>query len=149
MVTPEDELEIQKLENDKNKDIEIKEDLTGRGVIALVEDEESVRLFAKSVLISKGYEVMEFESATKALEGISGDLHRVNLIITDVMMPEMTGPAFITEVRKVRPDIKVIFVSGYGEDAFTEEYGQRRDFHFIPKPFSLKTLVTKVKEVLS
>jgi len=148
LITHEDELEIEKLEADKTKDMEIKEDLTGRGVIALVEDEESVRLFAKSVLISKGYEVMEFESATKALEGISGDLDRIDLIVTDVMMPEMTGPAFITEVQKIYPDIKVIFISGYGEDAFTEEYGQRRDFHFIPKPFSLKTLVAKVKEVM-
>lgn len=149
LVTPEDELEIQKLEDDKNKDTESKQDLTGRGVIALVEDEESVRLFAKSVLVSKGYEVLEFESAKKALETIAPDLHRIDLIITDVMMPEMTGPALITEVQKISPEIKVIFISGYGEDAFTEEYGKRRDFHFIPKPFSLKALVAKVKEVLT
>jgi two-component system cell cycle sensor histidine kinase/response regulator CckA len=138
--------EAGKENSDKISDVSA--DFTGTGVIALVEDEEAVRVFAKSVLVSKGYEVLEFESAKKALATIENDLHRVDLIISDVMMPEMTGPAFVTEVQKTHPHIKVIFISGYGEDAFTEEYGSKRDFHFLPKPFSLKALVAKVKEVI-
>ena len=128
---------------------QLKRDLSGKGVIALVEDEEAVRLFAKSALISKGYDVIEFDSAKNALREIQKDLPRIDLIISDVMMPEMNGPEFISEIHKTHQGIKVIFMSGYGEDAFTEEYGNKRDFHFLPKPFSLKQLVGKVKEVLS
>jgi two-component system, cell cycle sensor histidine kinase and response regulator CckA len=145
----EEQIDLQKIEQDKIiEDAQNKLDYSGKGLIALIEDEDAVRLFAKSVLISKGYDVIEFNSAKLALERIHEDLSKIDLIISDVMMPEMTGPAFISELHKIKPDIKVIFVSGYGEEAFSEEYGDKRDFNFIPKPFSLKQLVAKVKEVL-
>jgi two-component system cell cycle sensor histidine kinase/response regulator CckA len=148
-LSADEKMKIESLEDEAVKeDKENKADFTGRGVIALVEDEDAVRLFAKSVLTSKGYDVIEYSSAKAALGTIEAELPRINLIISDVMMPEMTGPAFIKEVKKIRPDIKVIFISGYGEEAFEEEYGDSRDFHFIPKPFKLKQLVSKVKEVL-
>jgi len=144
-----EQLEMQRVESDKVKEeAENKLDYSGNGVIALVEDEDAVRLFAKSVLVSKGYEVLEYNCAKSAMESIHADLDRVDLIISDVMMPEMTGPAFIKEIRKTKPNIKVIFISGYGEEAFDEEYGNSRDFNFIPKPFKLKQLVAKVKEVI-
>ena len=146
--------EIAKLESDREKKVlaftdSAKADLSGKGLIALVEDEEAVRLFAKSALIIKGYEVIEFASAKMALEAIQKDLPKIDLIISDVMMPEMSGPEFISEIHKNYPSIKVIFISGFGEDAFTEEYGNKRDFNFLPKPFSLKQLVGKVKEVIT
>ncbi len=145
----EEQIELQRIEQEKIKEeANNKQDYSGKGVIVLVEDEEAVRLFAKNVLISKGYDVIEFNSAKSALEQLRADIHRIDLIISDVMMPEMTGPAFISELSKIKPNINVIFVSGYGEEAFSEEYGEKRDFHFIPKPFSLKQLVAKVKEVI-
>ncbi len=148
-ITVDEQIELQRQEQEKiREESQNKPDYSGKGLIALVEDEESVRLFAKSVLINKGYNVIEFNSAKVALERIHNDLDRIDLIISDVMMPEMTGPAFISEVHKIKPSIKVIFVSGYGEEAFSEEYGDKRDFNFIAKPFSLKQLVAKVKEVL-
>jgi two-component system cell cycle sensor histidine kinase/response regulator CckA len=126
----------------------IRKDLSGKGVIALIEDEESIRLFAKSALTNKGYEVIEFSSAKHALENIRTDLGRIDLIISDVIMPEISGPAMVKELRKIKPALKIIFISGYGEEAFTKEYGESRDFDFIPKPFTLKQLASKVKEVI-
>ena len=148
--TSEEIKELQKqliaTENEENAD---QQDLSGKGTIVLVEDEESVRLFAKNVLVSKGYNVIEFPSAKHALESIKEYINLVDLIVSDVVMPEMTGPTMVTEIKKIKPDIKVIFISGFGEEAFTEEYGKERNFNFIAKPFSLKQLVIKVKEVLT
>lgn len=141
--------EIKSTEKDNaSSQMGIKRDLSGKGIIALIEDEESIRLFAKSALTNKGYEVIEFSSAKQALENIKPYLDKIDLIISDVMMPEMSGPALIKEIRKMRPSMKIIFISGYGEEAFTKEYGESRDFDFIPKPFTLKQLASKVKEVI-
>jgi two-component system cell cycle sensor histidine kinase/response regulator CckA len=63
-------------------------------------------------------------------------------------MPRMDGPSLIKEVRAKHPDMKVIFISGYTEDAFRKRLGDENDIHFLPKPFSLKQLAGKVKEVM-
>jgi two-component system cell cycle sensor histidine kinase/response regulator CckA len=63
-------------------------------------------------------------------------------------MPEMDGPTLLVELRKTRPDLKIIFVSGYAEDAFEENLPEGEQFYFLPKPFTLKQLATTVKEVL-
>lgn len=123
--------------------------LIGNETILLVEDEDAVRLYAKNALELKGYNVIEYNSAKKATKDLKSYIDKVDLIITDVVMPEMTGPAFIKEVHSIAPDKKVIFISGYGEDAFNEEYGEARNFHLIAKPFSLKQLAQKVKEVIT
>jgi two-component system, cell cycle sensor histidine kinase and response regulator CckA len=70
------------------------------------------------------------------------------LLITDVVMPQMDGPELIREVRRIDPDIKVIFISGYTEDAFRQRLGSDGDIHFLAKPFSLKQPAIKVKEVI-
>ncbi|MFI4984146.1 MAG: ATP-binding protein [Rickettsiales bacterium] len=149
-ITVEEQLQLQQIEiNKTNQQTEAKQDFSGKGVIALIEDEEAVRLFAKNVLANKGYDVIEFESALVAKNRIKKDLDRIDLVISDVMMPGMTGPALIKELHSIRPNLKVLFISGYGEDAFEEVYGEKRDFNFIAKPFSLKQLVAKVKDILS
>ena len=73
----------------------------------------------------------------------------IDLLITDVVMPNMDGPALIREVREIHPDMKVIFISGYTEDSFRQRLDTDSDIHFLPKPFSLKQLAGKVKEVIS
>lgn len=133
---------LEKAQPEKNFDI-------AKGCIALIEDEDSVRLFTKNVLVSRGYEVIEYSSAKEAYGKMDEFIDNIDLIVSDVMMPEMNGPTLITEVKKRRPAIKVIFISGYAEEAFTEEYGADRDFNFLPKPFSLKQLLDKVREVLA
>jgi signal transduction histidine kinase/CheY-like chemotaxis protein len=123
-------------------------DLTGAGTILLVEDEDAVRLFSARTLRNKGYKVIEARSGEAALVIMGQDGEPIDLLITDVVMPEMDGPALVEEVRSRRPDMKVIFISGYAESAFRQQASDGSMLHFLAKPFSLKQLATKVKDVL-
>jgi two-component system cell cycle sensor histidine kinase/response regulator CckA len=123
-------------------------DLTGAGTILLVEDEDAVRLFSARALRNKGYKVIEARSGEAALVIMGQDGEPIDLLITDVVMPEMDGPALVEEVRSRRPDMKVIFISGYAESAFRSQASDGSMLHFLAKPFSLKQLATKVKDVL-
>jgi two-component system cell cycle sensor histidine kinase/response regulator CckA len=123
-------------------------DLTGAGTVLLVEDEDPVRMFSARALKNKGYRVIEAKSGEAALEIIVKGEEKVDLLITDVVMPRMDGPGLIKEVRELHPDMKVIFISGYTEDAFRKRLGHDTDMHFLPKPFTLKQLAGKVKEVM-
>lgn len=122
-------------------------DLTGAGTVLLVEDEDPVRLFSARALRNKGYKVLEAKSGESALEMV-GSGEKIDLLITDVVMPRMDGPKLIREVRRVYPEMKVIFISGYTEDSFRKRLDRDVEIHFLSKPFSLKQLATKVKEVL-
>lgn len=124
-------------------------DLTGSGTILLVEDETPVRIFASRALTNKGYTVLEADSAETALEIIEREGGNIKIIISDVVMPGMTGPEMVQKVSRTYPHLKVIFISGYAEDAFLDVYGEeKREFNFLPKPFTLKQLASKVKEVI-
>ncbi|MGO1117820.1 ATP-binding protein [Rhodovibrionaceae bacterium A322] len=125
-------------------------DLTGAGTIMLVEDEEPVRAFSARALRNKGYTVLEAPSGEAALELLQKDDEavQVDLLVTDVVMPNIDGPELVERVAKLYPDLKVIFISGYAEDSFRRRVGEDREVHFLPKPFSLKQLAGKVKEVL-
>jgi two-component system, cell cycle sensor histidine kinase and response regulator CckA len=123
-------------------------DLTGAGTVLLVEDEDPVRLFSARALRNKGYKVVEAKSGEAALEIITGGGEKVDLLVTDVVMPRMDGPSLIKKVRAIHPDMKVIFISGYTEDTFRKRLGDEADIHFLAKPFTLKQLAGKVKEVM-
>ena len=123
-------------------------DLTGTGRVLLVEDEVEVRQFAVRALKRQGYDVLEAGDGVEALEVMRNNEGTVDIVVSDVVMPEMDGPALFKELRKRNPDIKVIFVSGYPNEAFRETLGSE-DFAFLPKPFSLPQLAAKVKEELS
>ena len=124
-------------------------DTTGAGTVLLVEDEDAVRLFAARALRAKGYKVLEARTGEAALEllGVVDDF--IDLMITDVVMPEMDGPTLIKEMRATRPDLRVICISGYAEETFRDKLGESDDIHFLPKPFSLNQLAGKVKDVMS
>ncbi len=124
-------------------------DLTGKGTILLVEDEDGVRVFGARALRGKGYTVLEAssgEAALAVLESYGGD---VDLLITDVVMPQMDGATLVTNVRKDRPGLKVIFMSGYAEDAFRKSLDSTVAINFLPKPFSLAQLAQRVKDTLA
>ena len=123
-------------------------DLTGTATILLVEDEEALRAFAARALASRGYQVYEASSGVEALEVMKEAGGKVDLIVSDVVMPELDGPSLLRELRKTRPELKIIFVSGYAEDAFRKNLPEGEIFHFLPKPFSLKQLAVAVKETL-
>ncbi|WP_265518774.1 cell cycle histidine kinase CckA [Nitratireductor luteus] len=123
-------------------------DLSGTARVLLVEDEDAVRMGSVRALASRGYEVHEASSGTEAMEIFEKLEGKVDIVVSDVVMPEMDGPTLLGELRKVQPDIKFIFVSGYAEDAFAKNLPSDAQFGFLPKPFSLKQLATVVKEML-
>jgi signal transduction histidine kinase/CheY-like chemotaxis protein len=122
-------------------------DLTGAGTILLVEDEDAVRLFSARALRNKGYKVIEARSGRAALDIMSQSVEPIDLLITDVVMPEIDGPTLAREVRSRRPDLRVIFISGYAESAFRSQV-DGASMNFLAKPFSLKQLAGKVKDVM-
>ena len=123
-------------------------DLTGSGTILLVEDEESVRSFAARALEGRGYKVLQAGTGTEALEVMGGHDGDIDLVVSDVVMPEMDGPTLLTHLRASLPDIKIIFMSGYAEEAFKNNLEDNENFGFLAKPFSLKELAAKVKDAL-
>ncbi|MQB42877.1 cell cycle histidine kinase CckA [Rhizobium sp. ICMP 5592] len=124
-------------------------DLTGKSaVVLLVEDEEAVRRGGKRMLETRGYTVYEAGSGVEALEIMDELDGQVDVVVSDVVMPEMDGPTLLGELRKKYPDMKFIFVSGYAEDAFARNLPADAKFGFLPKPFSLKQLAVVVRETL-
>jgi len=123
-------------------------DLTGRGAILLVEDEEAVRAFAARALASRGYTVLEAANGADALSVVEGAA-AIDLIVSDVIMPEMDGPTMLTELRRRGLNAKIIFVSGYADDAFARNLPEGQEFLFLPKPFTLKQLIETVKSAMS
>jgi two-component system cell cycle sensor histidine kinase/response regulator CckA len=124
-------------------------DLTGKGTILLVEDEDAVRTFAARALATRGYDVLQAESGEAALAIVEGHEGPIDLIVSDVVMPNMDGPTLIKELAGKLPGVKIIFVSGYAEDAFAKSLDPSQEFHFLPKPFSLKQLAAAVKGVMN
>ncbi|HXZ16283.1 MAG TPA: ATP-binding protein, partial [Roseiarcus sp.] len=128
--------------------VKLAADLTGQGAILLVEDEEAVRAFASRALASRGYTVLEAGSGADALRVVESAGGKIDLIVSDVIMPEMDGPTMLTELRRRGFMAKVVFVSGYADDAFAKNLPEGQEFLFLPKPFSLKQLIETVKSAM-
>jgi two-component system cell cycle sensor histidine kinase/response regulator CckA len=123
-------------------------DLTGTGKILLVEDEEGLRALNARGLASRGYTVLEASNGVEAIEVLEREGH-VDLVVSDVVMPEMDGPTLLKELRTRDPGLKVIFVSGYAEEAFAKNLPKDEQYAFLAKPFTLKQLVGEVKKTLA
>ena len=106
-------------------------------------------MFGARALRNKGYNVLEAVNGESALDVINNSGEPIDLIISDVVMPGMDGHTLIRLVRHERPEVKVILMSGYAEDAFREEISRDPSIQFLAKPFSLKGLASKVKEVMA
>jgi two-component system, cell cycle sensor histidine kinase and response regulator CckA len=124
-------------------------DLTGQGTILLVEDEEGLRSLNARGLRSRGYSVIEASNGIEAMEALEERDGAVDLVVSDVVMPEMDGPTLLKTMRGRNPDLKIIFVSGYAEDAFEKSLPENQQFAFLPKPFTLSQLVAAVKETMT
>lgn len=123
-------------------------DLTGAGTVLIVEDEDAVRMFGARALKSKGYTVLEARNGEEAIDVINSAGASIDLIVSDVVMPGMDGHTLVKLVRQEFPEVKVILMSGYAEDVFRDEIDRDGAVAFLPKPFSLKDLAGKVKDVL-
>ncbi len=118
--------------------------VTGR--ILLVEDEDMVRAVAERALSRAGHEIVACPGGEEGLAAISEGAH-FDLVVSDVVMPGMDGPAMVRAIREQRPDIPVLFMSGYAEEALRKDI-DIPDMHFIPKPFSVAAISDKVAGVM-
>ena len=125
-------------------------DLTGEGTILLVEDEEGLRRLNARGLASRGYTVIEAGNGMEAIDILEKTGVKVDLVVSDVVMPEMDGPTLLRELRSRNAALKMIFVSGYAEDVFQKHLPEdSQQVAFLAKPFTLKELVNAVKETLA
>ncbi len=124
-------------------------DYTGHDTILLVEDEEGLRGLNARGLRSRGYTVLEASNGVEAVEAVDGFDGKIDVVVSDVVMPEMDGPTLLKELRSRDADIKIIFVSGYAEEAFEKHLPEGEKYNFLAKPFTLKQLVAAVKETMA
>ena len=122
--------------------------LYGNETVLIVEDEEEVCRFASEALTSLGYNVYKADNGRVALELINNGSQKFDLIVTDLIMPELNGKEFIEKVRKFYPDVKVIYVSGYTDNHIVHNGMLEEGVNFIHKPYSVKTLASTVRIVL-
>ena len=120
-------------------------DLAGQGNILCVEDEASVRGIAAKALRKKGYRVIEAEDGEEALEILEETKVPFDLMISDVVMPGMDGPSLLRAGRELLGDARIVFISGYAEEEFSDLLSEEPDVTFLPKPFTFAELAEKVK----
>jgi len=130
----------------ESTELELKESV---GKILLVEDEDPVRSFAARALRMRGYEVDEAESGEAALNLINLNGDAYDLYISDIIMPGKDGPTWVREALKDHPETRIIFMSGYAEDAFEDGKPDIKDAYFLQKPFSLSDLTENVSARLA
>lgn len=123
------------------------EELWGSGTVLLVEDEAMVRTVAERALTRQGYSVVSANNGEQALE-ILGRGEPIDLLISDVVMPVMDGPTMVREARKSRPEIPVLFMSGYAEEHLRKSI-DIDNVAFLPKPFSVQELAEAARKVLA
>lgn len=121
-------------------------DISKHGSILIVEDETTVRTFSVHALSNKGYKVLQADCAETALTVIEEQGDDIELVISDIMMPGMTGPKMVEKIHVKYPDMKIIFMSGYAEDTLSDY--NFAHINFLAKPFTLKQLTSKVQEVI-
>jgi PAS domain S-box-containing protein len=119
----------------------------GSETVLLAEDDPQVRRLAREMLQQKGYSVICAQSGSEALSLLE-DAGRVDLLLTDIIMQDMDGRNLYCRVREVRPNVRVLYMSGYTEDVLSEGGPEHQGAGFLQKPFSLATLAAKVRQVL-
>jgi two-component system cell cycle sensor histidine kinase/response regulator CckA len=120
----------------------------GTETILLVEDEPHVRLIARSILLHAGYRVLEASGGVEALQIGERHADAIDLLLTDVVMPQVNARELARRIRSLRPGIKVLFMSGYTASVIESERTLDADAAFIEKPFTPSTLTVKVRQVL-
>jgi CheY-like chemotaxis protein len=121
---------------------------TGFETVLLVEDETAILEVGVHVLEKRGYHVLTAATPTQALDVVGNSPHPIDLLITDVIMPELNGQQLAEAIRQIRPDIKVLFISGYTADIISHHGVLLPGVNFLEKPFSGRQLGRKVREIL-
>ena len=126
----------------------VKEVVRGDETILVVEDEETVRKLAVRVLKRQGYKILEASEGGRALLLCEEFKDRIHLILTDVVMPGMSGRKLVDRLKEIHPEMKVLYMSGYTDNAILQHGILEEGINFIQKPFSMDGLARKVREVL-
>jgi CheY-like chemotaxis protein len=125
----------------------------GAETILLVEDDRTVRRAARRILERSGYRVHEARDGAEALDLVSANAHgealHVDLVLTDIVMPEMSGPELVDRLRALRPGVPVLLMSGYTDDAVLRQQLEQPGVAFVQKPFTPEELTRKVREALA
>ncbi len=122
--------------------------LGGTETILLVEDEESVRQLVRDTLAAKGYQLIDADNGEAGLAAAAAHSGKIDLVITDVIMPGIGGRELVKQLTASRPETKVLYLSGYTEDAIVSDGSIEKGTAFLQKPFTLQNLSRKVREVL-
>jgi CheY-like chemotaxis protein len=122
--------------------------LRGDETILLVEDDSSVRVLASSVLKMYGYKILEANDPLEAIKISQNHPGEIDVLLTDVVMPHLNGKRLSELLLPDRPNLRVLFMSGYTDDAIVRQGVLNASVNFIPKPFMPATLAAKVREVL-
>jgi two-component system, cell cycle sensor histidine kinase and response regulator CckA len=116
--------------------------------ILLVEDEEAVRSLAKRLLSRKGYRVLEASDGAVALRLAAGHVGEIDLVLTDVAMPNLGGRGMVEELRELSPDLRVLFMSGHPKDEVFPDKAAANRTPYLQKPFTGETLLSEVRAAL-
>jgi CheY-like chemotaxis protein len=123
-------------------------EVNGTETILLVEDQDEVRAIAQLTLTRHGYVVVSAANGEEALRVLKGHARRIDLLLTDVIMPGQSGRELVERVRELRADIRVLYTSGYTDDAIVRRGALEPGAAFLQKPFTPDVLLRKVREVL-
>jgi CheY-like chemotaxis protein len=127
---------------------EVKDDLTGSGVILLVDDEELVRRFAATMLTHFGYTILEAANGQEAIEVFQRNMNTIRLVVLDLSMPVMNGEECLRRLRSIKPDVPVILSSGYGETEAARRFRSAGVATYLQKPYTAQRLAELVKSTL-
>lgn len=120
----------------------------GSATILLVEDDEQVRNLARTALLREGHAVLEARHGAEALELAARHPERIDLLVTDVVMPQLSGRHLGEQLKAQRPELRILFMSGYTDDIVIQHGLEKDNISFLGKPFLPNTLVDKVRELL-
>ncbi len=121
---------------------------TGNETILLVDDEDSIRDFLSEILTEQGYKIIEASNGSDGLQKFQEFDGNINLLISDITMPNMSGPELAKKLREIQPEIKSLFISGNVDNNFIEEHASNSYVSFLHKPCTYNSIITKVREIL-
>lgn len=140
---------LKEMRDKKQKNTEKLKDLSGKGTILLVDDEEGVRSFAVRALQARGYDMLQAEDGQEALDLLDEYEGKIDLIISDVMMPIMDGPTMYNNLPEKYKQVTTIFMSGYAEEVYRDQIAEDANIGFLAKPVGIKKLAETVKLYMS